>query len=188
MGKSSSAEAEALFQRWFDLRGNTVPLEEGALAQALQRLGTVYQMQIRFEGAEPLFRRGLEIIRRVKGPEHPEVATAFFRMGSLLFEAGRYSDAEGPFLSALTIRSKYDDAMAISEVEVHLALVYRYLGRLDEAERLARRALARRQGELKPDGPSLPPAVFNLPAAHPGHSKYAEAEPPLRRALTIRRA
>src|SRR5260370_19079872 len=185
MGKSSSAEAEALFQRWFDLRGNTVPLEEGALAQALQRLGTVYQMQIRFEGAEPLFRRGLEIIRRVKGPEHPEVATAFFRMGSLLFEAGRYSDAEGPFLSALTIRSKYDDAMAISEVEVHLALVYRYLGRLDEAERLARRALASREAKLKPVDTSSADAFVNLVPAYRWPSREAETGPLWRPASTV---
>src|SRR5260370_40176620 len=124
MGKSSSAEAEALFQRWFDLRGNTVPLEEGALAQALQRLGTVYQMQNRFDVAEPLFRRGLEIIRRVKGPEHPEGATVFFRMGSLLFEAGRYSDPAGAFLSGLGVRLKLSDGMAISEVGGRVALVY----------------------------------------------------------------
>src|SRR5260370_16123226 len=127
MGKSSSAEAEALFQRWFDLRGNTVPLEEGALAQALQRLGTVYQMQNRFDVAEPLFRRGLEIIRRVKGPEHPEVATAFFRMGSLLFEAGRYSGAPGPLPAALTIRSQNDAANAPSPNGGPVVLLYRSL-------------------------------------------------------------
>src|SRR5260370_1069621 len=122
MGKSRYAEAEALLHRSIALREKTVPLDEFALAQALQRLGTVYQMQYRFALAEPLFRRGLEIVRRVKGPEQPEVATSFFLMGSLLFAAGRYSDAEGPFLSALTIRSKYDDLVAISEVEVHLAV------------------------------------------------------------------
>jgi tetratricopeptide (TPR) repeat protein len=188
MGKSKYAEAEALLQRSIALREKTVPLDEFALAQALQRLGTVYQMQYRFALAEPLFRRGLEIVRRMKGPEQPEVATSFFLMGSLLFAAGRYSDAEGPFLSALTIRSKHDDLVAISEVEVHLAVVYRYLGRMDEAERLARRALASREAKLKPDDISIADALFNLAATYRWQSRYSEAEPLLRRALAIREA
>jgi tetratricopeptide (TPR) repeat protein len=186
MGKANNVEAVTLLEKSIALRRQTVPVNEIGLATALQRLGLVYKAQRKYREAEQPIRQALEAFGRAMGPENAYVAYSYMVLGDLLFAAGRYAEAEGPFLSALTIRSKHDDPLGVAEVEIRLATTYRYLNRFDQSERLARRALATREARLRPDDQYVADALFNLAAAYRWMGRHAEAEPLLRRSLAIR--
>lgn len=186
MGKANNAEAVTLLEKSIALRQQAAPVNELALATSLQRLGLAYKAQRKYREAEQPVRRALETFARAMGPEHAYVAYSYLVLGDVLFGAGRYAEAEGPFLSALTTRSKHDDPLGVAEVEIRLALTYRYLNRFDQSERFARQALATREARLKPDDEYVADALFNLAAAYRWMGRYAEAEPLLRRSLAIR--
>ena len=186
MAKANNVEAATLLERSIVLRQQTAPINELALAISLQRLGLVYKAQRRYAEAEQPLRRALEMFSRTMGAEQSSIAYSYLVLGDLFFAAGRYAEAEEPLLAALAIRSKYDDPLGITEVEIRLATTYRYLNRFDQSERFARQALATREARLKPDDEYVADALFNLAAAYRWMGRYAEAEPLLRRSLAIR--
>lgn len=186
MASSNGAGAEALLQRAIDLLAQVAPANDMSLPMALQRLGALYKDQRRFDAAEPLLRRAVECSRGAFGPDHPQVGYALFTLGDVLFRAGRYAEAESPFLEALAIRSKFGDSLPATEVEIYLATVYRYLGRYPESLRFASQALETRQARLPPDHQLIADALFNVAAVYRWTHRYAEAEPLLRQSLAIR--
>jgi tetratricopeptide (TPR) repeat protein len=185
---TKSEDAEAMLQRAIVLAERASPAADKTLAAALQNLGMLYRAQRKYPAAEAAFRRSLEVGRRAYGPEHLIVAGSLNQLGIMFFEAGRYGDAEGPLLSALTIRSKYNQPLAIAETQVRLSVLYRYLNRYETSERMAQDALAAREAHLKPDDIFIADALFNLAAVYRWQGKCIEAEPLLRRALVIREA
>ena len=60
-------------------------------------------MQGRYEKAEPLYQRALEIREAQLGPEHPDVATSLNNLAELYRLQGRYEEAEPLYQRALGI-------------------------------------------------------------------------------------
>ena len=84
-----------------DLKGRTlVPgfidahLHIRALAESLINLAAVLKAQGECAKAEPLYRQGLTMTRRVHGEEHPALASSLSGLGSLLLKCDRAKEAE----------------------------------------------------------------------------------------------
>ena len=64
-------------------------------------LGQMYLNWGKYAEAEPLFKQGLEIAKRVLGPEHPRTMSATDNVAQLYRRQGRYAEAESLFSQAL---------------------------------------------------------------------------------------
>jgi esterase/lipase superfamily enzyme len=113
------------------------------------------------------------------------VGTLLNNLAELYRSQGRYSEAEGLFERALSIREK---ALGPNHPHVgislnNLARLYQSMDRYAEAEPLYRRGLAILEKEFGPDHPDLALVIGNLGAYLKSEGRLDEAEPLLRRAL-----
>ncbi|MCI5139612.1 MAG: tetratricopeptide repeat protein, partial [Candidatus Electrothrix sp. AR1] len=109
----------------------------------LDRLATLYQYQGDYKKAEPLFQRSLELSEKVKGKEHPEVATMLNNLAGLYDLQGRYEEAEPLHKRALEIREDKlgKDHPDVAQSLNSLAVLYQRQERYEQAEPLYKRAL-----------------------------------------------
>ena len=63
------------------------------LARSLNNLAAAYAAQEKYAEAEPLYRRALAILEKVRGPDHPDVATALSNYAALLQATNRGAEA-----------------------------------------------------------------------------------------------
>jgi tetratricopeptide (TPR) repeat protein len=99
-------------------------------------------MQRRFEEAERLFNRALEIDQKIVGPTHPSLALGLNNLALLNFDRGAYVEAEELLRRALAIEEGAygpDDPKLITTLENYGA-VLRELRRLDDADQMYDRA------------------------------------------------
>jgi tetratricopeptide (TPR) repeat protein len=119
-------------------------------------LGELYTNQGRYNEAEPLLVKALEMRRRVLGEEHPETLDFMNSLGDLYSRQGRYNEAEPLLVKALEIRRRIlgeEHPDTLSSMHSLGWLYYRW-GRYNEAEPLFIKALEGRQrvlGEENPD-------------------------------------
>ena len=64
------------------------------VADSLNMMSGIYQVQGRYPEAEPLLDRALEIREKVLGPEHPDVANTLNNLGTLYNSQGDPAKAE----------------------------------------------------------------------------------------------
>jgi tetratricopeptide (TPR) repeat protein len=82
-------------------------------AEVICNLALLYQDVDKPQESERMFRQALEIVQVLLPPHHPRAAFADNSFGALLFEAGRYEEAEEHFGRALEIRrANHGDAHA----------------------------------------------------------------------------
>jgi tetratricopeptide (TPR) repeat protein len=130
----------------------------------------------------------LAILKKVLGPDHPDVATSLNSLVQLYWAEGRYGEAEPLYLHALALREKAfgREYPAVAGSLNSLAELYRVQGRYGEAEPLYQRALAIREKALGPDHPDVATSRHDLAALYEAQGRHGEAEPLYRRAPAIR--
>ena len=64
------------------------------MATGTNNLAALYFIQKRFEDAEPLFKRSLEIREKILEPGHPEIIQSLVNFSAVLRKTGRTSDAK----------------------------------------------------------------------------------------------
>jgi len=138
-------------------------------------------------GAEPLFRRALDIDEKTLGPDAPFTAIALSNLAALLEEKGDYLGAEPSFRRALTIIEKAwgPDHLATAINLNNLAELLRAKGDYTSAEPLYLRSLAIKDKLYGPNNPYLAAALNNLALLLEDKGDYPGAESLLRRALAI---
>lgn len=144
------------------------------------------------ERAETQAREALDKVQRQHpGQDHPEVASSFTRLGSILQSRGKYAEAEVSFREALaTYRRLHPDGHQIDVARelLNVAFVIRSQGRYADAEPLYRQSLEMHR-RLFPDQDHRGVAIS---LSHMGgilraRGKLAEAEPLFREALAMQR-
>ena len=75
-------------------------------AHFLNRIGLYLDDRARYQEAEPLYLRALQIREQQLGPEHPDTATSLNNLALLYQTQGKYPEAEPLFLRALQIREQ----------------------------------------------------------------------------------
>ena len=138
-----------------------------------------------YSPAEPLYRRALEALERVWGPEHPDTLNSVNNLAVLLFHNGDYARAELLYRRALEGKERVlgpQHPSTLNSVN-NLAELLSSKGDYVGAEVLHRRALETRERLLGTEHPDTLTSVSNLAELLLYKGDYAGAEPLLRRAL-----
>ncbi|MEM8997177.1 MAG: serine/threonine-protein kinase, partial [Acidobacteriota bacterium] len=140
-----------------------------------------------FERSAELLDQAVELRRNAFGPDHVSVAESLHELGRARQLLDRYDRAEEAYAASLEILERSGDAAAVAETLGELSVVYRHVGRYDEAVAVARRSLA-----MKSARPDLPPAELATALDHLALAleNADELEEPIalsRRALELRR-
>ena len=144
----------------------------------------------RYEEAEPLYRKGLEIFQRVLGKEHPDTATSYNNVAYILDAQGRYEKAEPLYRKGLEIRQRVlgeehsDTANSYNNVASNLNAQ----GRYEEAEPLYRKNMEILQRVLGKEHPFTAISYNNVASNLNAQGRYEEAEPLYRKNMEIRPA
>jgi CHAT domain-containing protein/Flp pilus assembly protein TadD len=154
---------------------------------SLNNLAWLYDSQGRYEEAEPLILRVLDIWESELGANHPNTALSLNNLAGLYLDQGRYEEAEPLMLRALDIweselgANHPNTALSLN----NLALLYQSQGRYEEAEPLMLRALDIWESELGANHPNTATTLNNLALLYESQGRYEEAEPLILRALEI---
>jgi CHAT domain-containing protein/tetratricopeptide (TPR) repeat protein len=180
----AQASAEQLLALCRDLLGEQHP----ETAVTYSQLADVMTRQSKYDAAEPLYRKALDIFQRTLGEQHPRTAASYTDLAVHLSTRGRYAEAEPLFRRTLAIRQQ-----ALGEQHAGTADGYNNLannlyarGKHAEAELLYRKALAIYRQALGEEHARTAYGYNNLAANLYHQGKFAEADPVLRRALAIR--
>ena len=107
-------------------------------AASLNNLAFFYEEQGRYEQAEPLYEQALAMMRKLRGEDHPNVATSLNNLAELHRSQGHYEQAEPLYEQALALRRKLlgEDHPAVATSLNNLAGLYKSQGRYEQAEPL----------------------------------------------------
>lgn len=138
-------------------------------AQQIKTLGVLYFALGRYEEAEPLFRRSLEIEKALLGPSDLEIAKSMNHLGLLYHIHGYLPQAEKAYKQALDIVEKAPylrqpsvDAK-LHHLSLHLlAMVYCSEGRQNEAYDLCRQASGQIVQNSGPGGCDLSMGIHDV--------------------------
>ena len=117
------------------------------VAQTLNNLGVLHANQGRFEAAEPLYKRALEIREASYGPDHLTAAETRKNGATLYYAQGRYDEAAPLYQQALKVRRRPAlSHPSLATTLSNLAELDRIEGRIDDGMWLHRRALRSARG------------------------------------------
>jgi tetratricopeptide (TPR) repeat protein len=157
------------------------------LVTFLNNLGVVYKYTARFESAEALYARALDIAQ-APGQDDLTLATLLHNVGGLAHARGRHGEGEPHARRAAEIRERVlgpDHPDTAADVGA-LAAILDAQGRHDEAEALYRRALASFERALGRDHYEVAVVVGNLAALCQATGRAEEAERLYTRALSLK--
>jgi tetratricopeptide (TPR) repeat protein len=158
------------------------------LAALLNDLGGSYQTRGKYDSAEPLYQRALDIHERQLGADHPHTARSLNNLANLYYSQGKYESAEPLYQRALDI---YERQLGIDHPHTatslnNLANLYESQGKYESAEPLYQRALDICERQLGADHPYTATSLNNLAALYQSQWKYESAEPLYQSALDMR--
>ena len=119
-------------------------------AASYNNLAELYRAQGRYERAEPLYKKALDIRERVLGAGHPDTAGSYNNLALLYESQGRYDEAEPLYKKALDIRERVLGAEHPDTASSYnnLALLYAARGHFTAAREYLEKALASFQVKL----------------------------------------
>lgn len=132
-------------------------------AEVLNKLGTASYQCGDADAAVKAFTRGLRLLEKTIGNDHPDVATALNNLALIHYSKGRYDQAEPLYRRALMIDERvlgYDHPGVATDLN-NLALLYKKQGNLEAAEPLLKRALSIKERTFDPGHPSLVTGLKN---------------------------
>ena len=149
VARGATDDAEPLLSRALDISERHLGAEHPDLNGLLNVLSRLYLKQGAFARAEPLLER-LLVMKRVKGEDHPEVATVLASLALVRQGLGDHEGAEQLGRRVLHIREKTlaPNHYAIASALELLADECAARGKIDEAGRLYQRALSIREQTL----------------------------------------
>ncbi len=171
--------ANGSFRKALSLKGENVEL--------LSWLGEVLRELAKWQEAEVLMHRVLEMDEKKYGIEHPSVARDLNHLAVLLEKMNRPAEAEPLARRALEIDEKRfgpEHPNVASHLNT-LASALKDMNRIAEAEPLMRRALDITEKSLGKEHPEVAASLELLAQLLQATSRPDEAEPLLRRALAI---
>ncbi|MBO0790394.1 MAG: tetratricopeptide repeat protein, partial [Ktedonobacteraceae bacterium] len=97
-----SEEAEHLFVQALRIREQQLGPTHAEVAETLNGLANLYRDQGKYEQAEPLYQRALDI-RKQQGPTHPHTAFTLHDLANMYWDQGKYQQADPLYQQALAI-------------------------------------------------------------------------------------
>jgi tetratricopeptide (TPR) repeat protein len=142
----------------------------------------------RYNDAEIVLRRALEIDEKNLGPNHPAIAVRLNNLAHILQETGRLQEAEMHMRRAIAVdeQQSEDDDIDLGAHLSNLGHLMSRTNRLKEAEEFYRRALAFDEVKYGKESLDVATDIHNLADLLRETNRVKEAEPLMRRALKIR--
>jgi tetratricopeptide (TPR) repeat protein len=176
-----------------------------SVAASLDNLADLYRAQGKFDQAEALYKKALEIAEHQGEPGHPEIITCLNNLADLYAAQGKQEEAEQLYERAmqLTVQASAGQpenkappepgAGTPSRRNPDLALTLNSLadfkraqGKLGESENLYKRALEIDEAALGPNHPALAVTLNNLADLYAAQGRHQDADVLDRRAARIR--
>lgn len=132
-------------------------------AEVLNKLGTACYQCSDHDAAVRAFTKGLRLLEKTLGNDHPDVATSLNNLAMIHYAMGRYELAEPLYRRALMIDERIlgHDHPGVATDLNNLALLHKKQGNLDAAEPLLKRALSIKERNFDPGHPSLVTGLKN---------------------------
>lgn len=142
-----------------------------------------YEARLDGEAALACAQQAVEVLTHLRGPEHPDTATACNNLGALHHHRGHFREAHNFYGKALALREKAlgIDHPHLINVLTNLAAVERRLGHLEESGARLERALE----ICGPHAPDSIPLLFQLAETRAQERSWEEAGALYRRALAL---
>ncbi len=178
---AAAEDAVALYSR----ERTTTPELAGALGQ----LADARYYAGRYDEADAINARVLELVRTLHGARHPRVADVLMNLGASQADRGRYADAENLYDEALSILTEFYGANhhRTASASTMLGRVLVYQARFDEGVPLLESSLAIQERVHGSVHPSVASAVNDLGSAALQQGRLAEAGAAFARMETIYR-
>jgi CHAT domain-containing protein len=157
------------------------------VANSLNNLAALYDIQGNYGAAEPLYQRALRIREAALGRDHPSVATSLSNLAVLYSAQGNYGKAEPLYQRALRI---WETALGPDHPNVATSLnglagLYSAQGNHGAAEPLYQRALRIREAALGRNHPDVALSLNNLAVLYEAQGNTTEAVRSRTRGLAI---
>ena len=135
-------EAVSQYTRALDASATLDPQDQ-RVADNLTRLAQAHLNLGELTEAELLYRRDLDLERKLHGIDSEQVATTLNNLGSIYQDVGRVDESEAAYNEALKMREKVlgPDHPEYADTLVNFASLRRQMGRDAEAEEMDKRAL-----------------------------------------------
>ena len=179
--------ARAHLARSLEIRERTLRDDDPEIAESLDALAEVLQLEGELEEPEPMFQRALDIRRQRLGSEDAATAATLHNLGDLFHAQGRTEEAEATLRSAVALRRKVlgpdhvDTAASLNA----LASVLQARGEIDQAEDLLRQALEIRRSRLGDRHPEVARTLHDLALILDDRGDLEGAESALRESVDI---
>lgn len=160
------------------------------IAKTLTGLADLMTMDGRYDEAEPLFRESLAIRQQIDGGDSLEVAEGIEYLGMNLYDQGEYPAAEAMLRESNAMRRRILKSSPHPQLADGLnneALIYWTEGRLEEAEKLFRDALAMSRVLLEEDHPTITVNLNNLAMVIQDSGDFDSPEPMFREVIDSRK-
>ncbi len=135
-------KAESMYAKAIGIYENDKSINPD-FSEGLMRLIEVYQFQGRYDEVGALYKRLLEVSRKLLGNEHPNVVNILNKWAKNLTDQQNYEEAAKLYEESLEIRKSifHEKHPSIAINMVNLAFVYDLQEKLDDAEKLYKEAL-----------------------------------------------
>ena len=160
------------------------------LADSLSTLADAQYMAGHYPAADSLYRRVLEIHRKLYGEHHPAVAGDLENLAAIQQDLGYYSESEGFARQALEINEAYygKNHPKTAGILTTLGRSLQYEKKYDEAEGALQRALAIQERVYGPVHPAVAETINELGNIADMREHLDEAEARFRRVVEIYRS
>jgi tetratricopeptide (TPR) repeat protein len=175
--RSEYSDAEALFRACLGINEKSVG-SKSFLAMSIQYSG-------RFAESEALHREVLATVYERHGPQHELTVRALKFLAHALRQIGRKDEAEALYLQAISAAEKMGDIATVIDTKMDLGKLMYEVGEYTKAEVLCREEVELREKTLSGSDPSLAEGLNTLGNILVRCGKVEQAEPVLKRALTI---
>lgn len=161
--------------------------ENVEVAATLNSLGNELRSVGDFKGSRELYQSSLDLLTRLLGPKHPDLAQVQRNLGTLSLRAGNLDEAQAWYAKALALQVAAfgPDNLQVADTRNALAAVAIRQGHMPEAETELRAVIAVREKQLGTDNEGLFAQLNNLAIALRNQGKTDEAQQVLERALAI---
>ncbi len=161
---------------------------ESALAEVMCKAAEYLCTHARYEQAQQLYRRALDIGNRVWGPQHPQMAHALCGQASLFYEQGHYQQARQLYQHALHIWEQAigPDHPDLAEPLHGLGLLLWKQGEYQQAELTYQRAYAILKRALGAKHPQVANLLNSMALLAADRGKWQQAESLYQQSLEIR--
>ncbi|HYL12609.1 MAG TPA: tetratricopeptide repeat protein [Terriglobales bacterium] len=187
------SKSEPYCQQSLRIRKKVLGPDHPDVAQSLTNLAAVYQSQQKYTEAEELFRRGIQIQEKAGGPENPHLFAPLVNLAHSYVLQENYLEAEALYRRALSIQVKAfgENRPEVVMVLNALAWLCNQNGKDADAEHFLQNSLAVTEKNRGADSAEVATVLSNLAALYVQqglkHAEmYAQAEPLLQRAVSIR--